>query len=419
MGDSEFWLLLLVYIQHILTKQKTVNPNFNAVEQQILPLLERFNFLSECKDLRALSGIIDSLKADGFVLPFDTRKQLCRRLLRHATNANTVKEAQGLVDYAKQIVDCNFHALCEANQGLGFQKGCNENMIYVVEERICSAIFEEDILLQYMTEKIEEEGGDEGEGGLVNSRLAFYLQNGMQSQNTETRLLAIKLACACGFNSRIIFSKLLPIFEVTLYYEDFLTREYVLASLMDLIFLHHSSISLQTVFHFIFPFLYAPTPALQLVSVIGCGRLLLYNCFSEETECLLSKMIERHLYRFPVYCSLKGKLQKVDQALYIFFSEYSGEKKLHQDEICNTLVYMCLQKIEEGVVCVDTVKKQIEDNPLKAREASELHLALNFGLSLCSDALDAVVDSLILNVNDDLGISLLDKAKCVQWFLSK
>ncbi|KAH9311279.1 hypothetical protein KI387_026314, partial [Taxus chinensis] len=385
--------------------QKSLNPNLNAVEQQIFPLLERFNFLSECKDLRVIGGIIDSLKADGFVLPFDTRKQLCSHLLHQAINANSVKEAQGLVDYAKQIVDFNFYALREAKRDLEFGKGCNENMVYVVEEQICSSIFDQDRLLEYMTEKVVEEGEaeeDGEEGGLVNSRLAFYLQNGMQSQNTETRLLAIKLACACSFNSRVIFSKLLPIFETNLYYEDFSTREYVLASLMDLIFLHHSSMSLQTVFHFIFPFFYAPTPALQLVSVIGCGRLLLYDCFTEEIEWLLSIMIQRHVYRFPVHCTLKGKLHKVAQALHVFFNEYSGEKKLHQDEIANTLVYMCLQKIEEGVVCVDTVEKKIEDNPLKTKEASDLHLALNFSLSLCSDALDAVADSLVLNINEDM-----------------
>jgi len=79
---------------------------------------------------------------------------------------------------------------------------------------------------------------------------------------------------------------------------------------------------------------------------------------------------------------------------------------------------MSLQKIEESVVCVDTTKNQIEDNPLKSKEASDLHMALKLGLSLCLDALDAVVDSLILNVNEDSHIPLLDKAKCVQWFLS-
>ena len=79
---------------------------------------------------------------------------------------------------------------------------------------------------------------------------------------------------------------------------------------------------------------------------------------------------------------------------------------------------MSLQKIEESVVCVDTTKNQIEDNPLKSKEASDLHMALKLGLSLCLDALDAFMDSLILNINEYSHIPLLDKAKCVQWFLS-
>ncbi|GLJ52243.1 hypothetical protein SUGI_1111300 [Cryptomeria japonica] len=70
---------------------------------------------------------------------------------------------------------------------------------------------------QHMTDKRKEE---KGEGDLVNGRLAFYLQNGMQSQTTETRLLAIKVTCACSFNSIIIFFRIVPIFEVTLYCED-------------------------------------------------------------------------------------------------------------------------------------------------------------------------------------------------------
>lgn len=416
MGESEFWLLFLLYVKHILSKWKSANPNnLNAVEEQIVPLLDRFNFLSECKDLKALSGILDSLKSEGFVLPFSTRKQLCSQLLRRALIANSVAEAQSLVDYAKCIVDFSFHALREAMFELGFGKSSNEKMLYVVEEKICSSIFDQDHLLEYVLEKEAEEE----EEGFMKSRLAIYLGNGLQSKDSETRLLAIKLACSCCFNSRLIFCRLLPIFETALYHEDFSMREYVLACLMDLIFIHHSTIRLQTVFHFISPFLYAPTATLQLTAVIGCGRLLLYDCFPDETECLLSIMLQRHVYRFPDYCSLNGKLQKVAQALQIFFIEYSGDKKLHQDEIANTLVYMSLQKIDEGVVCVDTAKKQIEDHPLKAKEASDLHMALKLGLSLCSDALDAVVDSLILNINEDSHIPLLDKAKCMHWFLSK
>lgn len=417
MGESEFWLLFLVYVKHILSKWKSANPNnLDAVEQQIVPLLDRFNFLSECKDLRALSGIMESLKSEGFVLPFSTRKQLCSQLLRRAVNANSVTEAQNLVDYAKCTVDFSFHALREAKLELGFGKSSNEKMLYVVEEKICGSIFVEDRLLEYVLEK---EGEEEEEEDLMKTRLAIYLGNGLQSKNSETRLLTMKLACSCCFNSRLIFCRLLPIFETALYNEDFSVREYVLACLMDLIFVHHSTVNLQTVFHFISPFLYAPTPTLQLTAVIGCGRLLLYDCFPDETECLLSIMLQRHVYRLPDYCSLNGKLQQVSQALQTFFIEYSGDKKLHQDEIANTLVYMSLQKIEEGVVCVDTAKKQIEDNSLKAKEASDLHMALKLGLSLCSDALDAVVDSLILNINEDSHIPLLDKAKCVQWFLSK
>lgn len=106
----------------------------------------------------------------------------------------------------------------------------------------------------------------------MKSRLAIYLGNGLQSKDSETRLLALKLACSCCFNSRLIFFRLLPIFETTLYHEDCSMREYVLACLMDLIFIHHSTIRLQTVFHFISPFLYAPTPTLQLAAVIGCGK---------------------------------------------------------------------------------------------------------------------------------------------------
>lgn len=416
MGDSDFWLLFLEYVKYILSKYKYANPNnLNAVEQQIVPLLDRFNFLSECKDLRALSGIMDSLKSEGFVLPFSTRKQLCSELLRRALNANSAAEAQSLVDYAKCIVDFSFHAIREAKLELGFGRSSNENMVYVVEEKICGSIFDQDRLLQYVLEK---EGGEEEED-LMKTRLAIYLENGLQSKNSETRLLAFKLACSCCFNSRVIFFRLLPIFETGLYHEDFSMREYVLACLMDLIFVHHSTVSLQTVFHFISPFLYAPTPTLQLTAVIGCGRLLLYDCFPDETECLLSIMLQRHVYRLPAYCSLNGKLQQVSKALQIFFMEYSGDKKLHQDEIANTLVYMSLQNIEEGVICVDTAKRQIEDNPLKAKEASDLHMALKLGLSLCSDALDAVADSLILNINEDSHIPLVDKVKCVQWFLSK
>ena len=55
---------------------------------------------------------------------------------------------------------------------------------------------------------------------------------------------------------------------------------------------------------------------------------------------------------------------------------------------------------------------------MKSKEASDLHMDLKHGLSLFLDSLDAVVDSLILNVNEDSHILLLDKAKCVQWFLS-
>jgi len=118
---------------------------------------------------------------------------------------------------------------------------------------------------------------------------------------------------------QIHFSRFLPIFETSLYHEDFLVREYVLACLMDLIFVHHSTISLQTVFHFIFPFLYAPTPNLQLTAVIGCRRLLLCDCFPDKTECLFSIMLQRHVYRLPDYYALNGKLQQVSRALQIFF----------------------------------------------------------------------------------------------------
>eukprot|EP01018_Ginkgo_biloba_P016188 Gb_10236 [translate_table: standard] len=425
MGEVEFWLLFLLYVRHVVSKQKSLNSNLNAIEQQIVPLLDRFNFLSECKDLRPLTGIVDTLRAEGFVLPFTTRKLLCSQLLRRALAANSVSEAKNLVDYAKSIVNFSFYALREAKLKAKIGVSSNNNMLYVVEERICSSIFDQDRLLQGLDFDVQYRPRwvlGFGFQKMIFSNLGIlglYLGNGLQSQNSEKRLLAIKLACTCSFNSHTIFSRLLPIFETALYHEDFATREYVMAALMDLIFVHQRSINLQTVFHFIYPFLYAPKPTLQLTAVIGCGRLLLLNCFPDETECLLSVMLQRYVYNFPDYCSIKGKLQQVAHALQIFFREYCGDKQLHQDEIANTLVYLCLQKIDEGVVQVDTARKYIEDNPMKAKEARALHLAINFGLSLCSDVLDAVVDSLILNIDEEMGIPVLNKTDCLQWFLSK
>jgi hypothetical protein len=90
--------------------------------------------VSDCKDLRGLSGIVDSLKSEGFVLPFSTRKHLCSQLFRRALQANFVAKAQSLVDYAKCIVDFSFRAIREAKLELGFGKSFNEKMVYVVEE---------------------------------------------------------------------------------------------------------------------------------------------------------------------------------------------------------------------------------------------------------------------------------------------
>jgi len=57
------------------------------------------------------------------------------QLLCRALNANSVAEAQILVDYTECIVDFSFHALREAEFELGFGESFNEKMIYVLEER--------------------------------------------------------------------------------------------------------------------------------------------------------------------------------------------------------------------------------------------------------------------------------------------
>lgn len=115
--------------------------------------------------------------------------------------------------------------------------------------------------------------------------------------------------------------------------------------------------------------------------------------------------------------------------MHCFFHEYSGGKKLHQDEIANALVYMCLEEVEEGVVILvqggNDQGTYMKDNPERAEESRRLHLALHFGLSISDSTHDALLDSLVLNINEQRRAalphnhvpSLLTRNACRDWLL--
>ena len=141
-----------------------------------------------------------------------------------------------------------------------------------------------------------------------------------------------------------------------------------------------------------------------------------------------------------------------------FFHEYSGENGgQHQDEIANTMVYMCLERIDEGVVLIVESGKIymhneheqryhhqqclsytddgrpdsfsslrnnaiLQDNPERAHEVRSLHLALQLGLTM-SHTIDAVLDSLVLNINEQRQLAnnnnplLVTRDACQNWIL--
>lgn len=89
-----------------------------------------------------------------------------------------------------------------------------------------------------------------------------------------------------------------------------------------------------------------------------------------------------------------------------FFQEDSGRRNLHQDEKANTLVYLCLEKFEEGSILVGNPPNPfVNENPERQDEAKRLHLALKVGQGMSDNILDALVDSLILHVNGELPFS--------------
>ncbi|KAJ7241063.1 hypothetical protein O6H91_Y438400 [Diphasiastrum complanatum] len=206
--------------------------------------------------------------------------------------------------------------------------------------------------------------------------------------------------------------------ETALYLEDFKAREYVLTVFMDVIYMHHHALKFEEIEHLLVPFLYSSTAKMQYAAVIGNGRLLLYNCFPEETEYLLSAMFERYVYEIPPQCSsLNESLEPVLKAMHIFFQDYSGGKDLHQDEIANTLVFMCLKKLDEGVVLINELRNLMHDSPNKKTEARKLRLAVRFGLSLCDNGLETVMASLAININSRFNNVMLLKEDCLSWFL--
>jgi hypothetical protein len=128
-----------------------------------------------------------------------------------------------------------------------------------------------------------------------------------------------------------------------------------------------------------------------------------------------------------------------------FFHKYAGEDEhQHQDEIANTMVYMCLERIDEGVVLImesnescemnqqhlspNELSSQLQnniilrDNHETVVEARSLHLALQLGLNM-SHTIDAVLDSLVLNINEQRqsanhNLPLVTRNACKKWLLS-
>ncbi|KAI5064042.1 hypothetical protein GOP47_0020712 [Adiantum capillus-veneris] len=459
--SNEFWRLFAIYINK-LCKEPSSSSTQEQLEDQVLPLLDRLDFLSHCRDLQALETILTSLYAAGYQLPLSSLKALSADLLfkglskpRFDGVASDVKCSKVAFGLAKRSLHYNFHdfreALAAALTKLTPDSKLSDNALQMrlcaLEEEICWSICDENQLLQYVTEADEHvsnnvrnpEDGQESILAEEGSRLAGFIRCGLQSQDANARLQTLKLAVACSFHSYFVFTKFFPLFQTALYLEDFDFRQYVFAALMDLIYMHHKNLSFSAISHLVLPFLYAPTVGLQLVAVIGCGRLLLYDCFPEEMECLLGAMMERYVYdqhiNVPPNARSKDdhngnlKLKAVVKALHCFFQEYSGGKKLHQDEIANALVYMCLEKVEEGVILLVHGSNQqglcMKDNPERSEEARRLHLVLHFGLSISENTLDALLDSLVLNINEQRGAapvphpmaSLLSRNSCRDWLL--
>ncbi|GBG61945.1 hypothetical protein CBR_g26108 [Chara braunii] len=290
------------------------------------------------------------------------------------------------------------------------------------------------------------------------SWLAQLLFPILQSRSFTERVYGLKLAASLVFQSFTAFIRLLPMLEAALYLEDHAIREFVHAVLMDSVYVHHHCLKFSAIRHLCIPFLHAPTTGLQISAILGCSRLLLNDCFLDDREVLLGAMLERYICRpaslkpmdmktrfddctdsqsscscsslnssvsgrsggrdisgmFACHCEKKDSEssvldredvvnnEQVVRIMHMFFKQFSEVKSLLDGELANTIVFMVLQRIESGVVEIiqGGCGRQliVRDNPCRRNEAKSLQLAIRFALTICGDALEAVLDSLVLNV---------------------
>ncbi|KAH7429057.1 hypothetical protein KP509_09G028700 [Ceratopteris richardii] len=294
---SEFWHLYAIYISK-LCKNASSHVIQLQIEERVIPLLERLDFLSQCRDLHALKIILVSLQNVGFQIPDLSKKALCVGLLfdaltrsRDNSVESDLKSCKSVFQFVKLFLGRDFCSFRETvNTALSRINSDSEKAsvfqirLCALEEEICWSICDESQLLQYLMEAEKHAGHNLPDSNYLGrpqnaeerSKLAWYIRCGLQSQEEDTRLQTLKLAVACSFHSPFAFSKLFPFFQTAVYLEDYGIRQYVLAALMDLFYLHHSRLPFNAISHLILPFLYAPTARLQLIAVKGCGAQSLF-----------------------------------------------------------------------------------------------------------------------------------------------
>ena len=117
----------------------------------------------------------------------------------------------------------------------------------------------------------------------------------------------------------------------------------------------------------------------------------------------------------PHDCS-SGEDTGVKTVLGSFFLEYSQNKTKHQDEICNSLVLLCLQELQSGLLCIVDGLIALDahtDEVLK----SEFRVKMKFSLSLCGDVHSALAKSLQVNLQAEAN-TCVTVGHCLRWIKS-
>lgn len=111
-SQRSFWYLFSLYLESLVRGK-----NLKAVEEEILPCLDEFNFLSNCTDNRTCISICRSLQSSGVVRPKAGVDKLLAEKLLSASLSDISRDLSVECIIASELLDRDLEAMINVVRG--------------------------------------------------------------------------------------------------------------------------------------------------------------------------------------------------------------------------------------------------------------------------------------------------------------